>query len=83
MNTRKSERLDTMRMKDIVSQLTDVIYLLCEAKNMNITLILSQFTNLTEAEQNSLNIIYSKDAPAARQNPSKKCAKERTQKSTE
>lgn len=26
------EKIDTMRMKDIISQLTDIIYLLCNAK---------------------------------------------------
>ena len=57
----KHERIDTMRMKDIVSQLTDVIYLLCNAKSSNITMILDQFTNITKEERESLNIIFSRD----------------------
>ena len=33
MNPNKIEKMDMMRMKDIISQLTDVIYLLCDAKD--------------------------------------------------
>lgn len=60
-NTTKREKIDTMRMKDIISQLSDVIYLLCKAKESNITMILDQFTNITKEERDSLNLIYPKD----------------------
>ena len=36
MNQPKNDKLDTMRMKDIVAQLTDIIYLLCDAKEKDI-----------------------------------------------
>ncbi|MDE7028414.1 MAG: hypothetical protein K2P63_00350 [Lachnospiraceae bacterium] len=48
-------------MKDIIAQLTDIIYLLCNAKKNNITIILDQFTNITEDELNSLNIFFPQD----------------------
>ena len=60
-NTTKHEKIDTMRMKDIVSQPTDVIYLLCNAKGSNIDIILDQFTNITKEELDSLHIIFSRD----------------------
>ncbi|MDE6911444.1 MAG: hypothetical protein K2P44_13400 [Lachnospiraceae bacterium] len=59
-NTRH-EKIDAMRMKDIISQLTDIIYLLCNAKKSNISIILDQFTNITEDERNSLNIFFPQD----------------------
>ena len=55
----KIEKMDMMRMKDIISQLTDVIYLLCDAKDTNITMIMEQFTNLTCEERDSLHITFS------------------------
>lgn len=60
-NSRRHEKIDTIRMKDIVSQLTDVIYLLCNAKGNNISIILDQFTNITKEEQESLNLFFSQD----------------------
>lgn len=59
MDIEKFDKIDAMRMRDIVSQLTDIIYLLCDAKDKNIDLILTQFTNLTADEQVCLNLIYS------------------------
>lgn len=61
-NTTKHEKIDTMRMKDIISQLTDVIYLLCNAKSTTIDTVLDQFTNITKEEQESLNIFFPHDA---------------------
>ena len=55
MNPNKIEKMDMMRMKDIISQLTDVIYLLCDAKDTNITMIMEQFTNLTCEERDRLH----------------------------
>ena len=43
MNPNKIEKMDMMRMKDIISQLTDVIYLLCDAKDTNITAFILLF----------------------------------------
>lgn len=60
-NSSKREKIDTMRMKDIVSQLSDVIYLLCNAKTANIVTILDQFTNITYEEREALNIIFPND----------------------
>jgi len=51
-----------MRMKDIISQLSDVIYLLCSAKAADITTIFDQFTNITREEREALNIIFPNDA---------------------
>ena len=59
MNPNKIEKMDMMRMKDIISQLTDVIYLLCDAKDTNITMIMEPFTNLTCEERDSLHITFS------------------------
>ncbi len=60
-NTNKREKIDTMRMKDIISQLADIIYLLCNAKKNNITIILDQLTNLTKEERDILNLNFPND----------------------
>lgn len=57
----KTKKIDTMRMKDIISQLSDVIYLLCSAKAADITTIFDQFTNITREEREALNIIFPND----------------------
>ena len=57
----KNERIDTIRMKDIVSQLTDIIYLLCDAKETDIRIIINQLTNLTAEERESLHITFATD----------------------
>lgn len=57
-NKDNSCRIDTIRMKDIVAQLTDIIYLLCDAKAEDTGIILHQFTNLTAEEQESLHIVF-------------------------
>ena len=62
MNQPKNDKLDTMRMKDIVAQLTDIIYLLCDAKEKDIMIIINQFTNLTVEERESLHIAFSRDS---------------------
>ncbi|MDE5823346.1 MAG: hypothetical protein K2H91_01470, partial [Lachnospiraceae bacterium] len=59
-NTKRT-KIDAMRMKDIIAQLTDIIYILCNAKQSNISIILDQFTNITEEELNSLNIFFPMD----------------------
>ena len=43
------------RMKDIVSQLTDVIFILCDAKKLDSFAIISQLTNLTLDECDSIH----------------------------
>ena len=60
-NNTKLDKIDAKRMKDIVSQLTDIIYLLCNARKSNISIVLNQFTNITEEELNSLNIFFPQD----------------------
>ena len=57
----KYERIDTIRMKDIVAQLTDIIYLLCDAKETDSRIIISQLTNLTPEEKECLHITFSGD----------------------
>lgn len=57
----KRVKIDTMRMKDIIAQLTDIIYILCNAKERNISIILNQFTNITDEELQSLNILFPQD----------------------
>lgn len=57
----KSTKINTMRMKDIISQLSDVIYLLCGAKAADISTIFDQFTNITREERETLNIIFPND----------------------
>lgn len=57
----KCDRIDTIRMKDIVAQLTDIIYLLCDAKETDSRIIISQLTNLTTEEKESLHITFSGD----------------------
>lgn len=54
----KPKKIDAMRMKDIIAQLSDVIYLLCNAKAMDVNTIFDQFTNITPKERESLNIIF-------------------------
>lgn len=56
MDNFKPERIDTMRLKDIISQLSDIIYLLCDAKGHDSSVILKQFTNLSNKECDCLNI---------------------------
>lgn len=51
-------KIDVTRMKDIIAQLTDIIYILCNAKQSNISMILNEFTNITEEELNSLQILF-------------------------
>lgn len=60
-NKCKTVKMDYMRMKDIIAQLTDIIYLLCEAKEHDTMIILNQFTNLSDEERNSLNLVFSRD----------------------
>ena len=57
----KPEKMNVLRMKDIIAQLTDIIYILCNAKENNIITILDQFTNITKEELESLNILYPPD----------------------
>lgn len=57
----KHAKIDAMRMKDIIAQLTDIIYILCNAKQRNISIILNEFTNITEEELKSLNILFPTD----------------------
>ena len=57
----KRAKIDAMRMKDIIAQLTDIIYFLCNAKKSNISIILDQFTNITEEELDSINILFPQD----------------------
>lgn len=57
-NVTKREKMDMMRMKDIVVQLADVIYLLCGAKKNDISTIMEQFTTITSEEREFLNIRY-------------------------
>lgn len=59
--TTKHVKINTMRMKDIISQLADIIYLLCNAKENNITTVLDQFTNITQEELDTLNIFFPHD----------------------
>jgi len=54
-------RIDTLRMKDIIAQLADVIYLQSRAKKSNMNLILEQFTNITAEECDILQIKYPND----------------------
>lgn len=57
----KPRKLDAMRMKDIIAQLADIIYLQCGAKSLDITTVFEQFTNITPEERKALNIIFSND----------------------
>ena len=62
MNTIKPEKMDLIRLKDIVAQLSDVIYLLCRAKEQDVSTILNRFTNISNEERTYLNLSYPKDA---------------------
>lgn len=59
--TSKSKKIDTMRMKNIIAQLSDVIYLLCNAKSVDVITIFDQFTNISPEERDALNIIFPND----------------------
>ena len=58
---KKQDTIDKMRMKDIISQLTDIIYLMCGARNADIYTIINEFTNLTNEEIESLHICFSSE----------------------
>lgn len=58
MATNKHDKLDTMRLKDIACQLSDVIFLLCHAKDKDTMIILDQFTNIRKEEFDALNIVF-------------------------
>lgn len=62
MSASRHPRIETVRLKSIVNQLTDVIYLLCDAKEQDVTVILSQLTNITKEERESLNIVFPDDS---------------------
>lgn len=57
----KPGKLDAMRMKDIIAQLVDIIYLQCGAKSLDMTTVFNQFTNITPEERKALNIVFSND----------------------
>ena len=57
----KSTKISTSRMKDIISQLSDVIYLLCSAKSADLSIIFDQFTNITSEERDAVHIVYPQD----------------------
>ena len=57
----KRAKIDTMRMKDIIAQLADIIYFLCNAKKGNISIIMDQITNITDEELEILNIFFPQD----------------------
>lgn len=57
----KRTKIEVTRMKDIIAQLTDIIYILCNAKQSNISMILNEFTNITEEELDSLHILFPTD----------------------
>ena len=59
--TTKRTKIDTMRLKDIIAQLTDIIYIQCNAREQDITIVLDQFTNITQDELSTLNIFYPQD----------------------
>lgn len=57
MNTSTSqEKLDLIRMKDINSQLIDIIYLLCDAKQQDSAVLLRQLTNISLPEWECLHL---------------------------
>lgn len=59
--TSKPKKIDAIRMKDIIAQLSDVIYLLCGAKSLDVITIFDQFTNITPEEREILNIVFPND----------------------
>ena len=58
----EQKKLNVSRLKDIIAQLTDIIYLLCNAKEEHILMILDEFTNITKEELDTLNIIFPQDS---------------------
>lgn len=58
MASNKHDRLDTMRLKDIACQLSDIIFLLCDAKEKDTMIIFDQFTNISKEELDALNIVF-------------------------
>jgi len=61
MKSDKDNLIPNSRMRDLVTQLADIIYMLCDIKERNTTTILRHFTDMTEDEQSRLNIFYKKD----------------------
>lgn len=50
------DKLDLIRMKDINSQLMDIIYLLCDAKQLDSAVLLKQLTNVSLLEWEHLHL---------------------------
>lgn len=58
MHNVKHEKISTKRLKDIIAQLADIIYLLCRAKEEDVDTVIKLFTNLTAEECEGLQILY-------------------------
>jgi len=61
MKATKGPNISHARMRDLINQLADIIYILCKAKEQPTTTLLNQLTNMTPEEQSKLNIFYPKD----------------------
>jgi hypothetical protein len=57
----KREKIAGLRMKEILAELVDVIYLMCDADADDASAILRQFTDMTPQEYEWLNIMYAKE----------------------
>lgn len=61
MKATKSPAISNARMRELINQLADIIYIQCKAKQQPTITLLHQLTNMTPEEQSKLNIFYPKD----------------------
>lgn len=52
----KEDKIDMVRLKDINSQLVDIIYFLCSARKKDAVVVIQQLTNLSMFELEHLQI---------------------------
>lgn len=55
---KNQEKIDMVRLKDINSQLVDIIYFLCGAKSKDASILIQQLTNLSIFELEHLKIKF-------------------------
>jgi hypothetical protein len=56
-----NDKIDITRIKDIISQLIEIIQLLCKAKKVDTLSILNELTNISEDELEELDICLTHD----------------------
>jgi hypothetical protein len=58
---KKQFTIKRMRMKDIISMLVDVIYIMCDGNKEDTLILINRLTDITPEELEFFNIIFPKD----------------------